>query len=311
MPDNNQGNTSWGDWLPAIGGAIGAIGSIGAGRKNRKAQKEMNQANIDAQNALNASNQQFSKDMWNMTNAYNSPAQIMARYKEAGLNPHLIYGSQPQASQPMSASTNAPHSEFVQPDTTFQEATGAAFQVAQNYLSTRQQQANIDNAEKTQQVMDADILSKNANTANTLTNTAKTEYELKLANDLREDVLQQATLNTQNLGLQGQKIEQDIATSRVGRTLTEEQIKKTAQDILASQKNIQLMRIQGQSAEADIQTKKLEQRLKQLDINLKELGLQPTDSPLFRVPTQLYHRFKNSFKGQPSGYRKNLKKLQW
>lgn len=31
-------------------------------------------------------------DFWNMQNQYNSPASQMARYKEAGLNPNLIYG---------------------------------------------------------------------------------------------------------------------------------------------------------------------------------------------------------------------------
>lgn len=290
MPEQTN-NSGWGNWLPVIGGAIGALGNIGQGRKNRKAAQEMNQANIDAQNALNASNQAFSKEMWDMTNSYNSPAQLMERYKQAGLNPHLIYGSQPQASQPMSASTQAPHSELVPARRGFQEATGAAFQMAQNYLATRQQQTQIDNAQKTNDVMDAEILSKNANTANTLANTAKSKYELELANDLREDVLQQATLNTQNLGLQGQKIESDIATSRLGRTLTQEQIKKTAQDILAQAKSIQLMQIQGQNAQADLQTKKLDQKLKQLDINLKEIGIQPSDSPWMRIPAQIFNKF--------------------
>lgn len=31
-------------------------------------------------------------DMWNKMNAYNAPSKQMERFKEAGLNPHLIYG---------------------------------------------------------------------------------------------------------------------------------------------------------------------------------------------------------------------------
>ena len=38
--------------------------------------------------------------MWNATNEYNHPKNVMARYREAGLNPNLIYGQMPQASQP-------------------------------------------------------------------------------------------------------------------------------------------------------------------------------------------------------------------
>lgn len=36
----------------------------------------------------------YSKDleMWNLQNAYNSPQEQMKRFKEAGLNPNLIYG---------------------------------------------------------------------------------------------------------------------------------------------------------------------------------------------------------------------------
>ena len=35
---------------------------------------------------------------WNMQNEYNSPKNVMARYKEAGLNPNLIYGNGTNAS---------------------------------------------------------------------------------------------------------------------------------------------------------------------------------------------------------------------
>lgn len=53
--------------------------------------------------ATNHLNQRFAKAMyqrqrddaiafWNMQNAYNDPAQQMARFRNAGLNPHLVYG---------------------------------------------------------------------------------------------------------------------------------------------------------------------------------------------------------------------------
>lgn len=45
--------------------------------------------------ATSDSKEQWNRDlaMWNMTNAYNSPASQMQRLKEAGLNPNLVYGS--------------------------------------------------------------------------------------------------------------------------------------------------------------------------------------------------------------------------
>nr|QJB21653.1 MAG: DNA pilot protein [Microvirus sp.] len=65
------------------------------------ASQAMNQF---GQQQLNQNNQVYNQmqqrmayvtnlDMWNRTNAYNSPASQMQRLKEAGLNPNLIYGN--------------------------------------------------------------------------------------------------------------------------------------------------------------------------------------------------------------------------
>lgn len=286
MGDNNN---SWTNYIPLVGAGISAIGNIGSGRKNRRAAREMNQANIDAQLRLNNENREWNERMWNQTNAYNSPAQQMARYKEAGLNPHLIYGSQPQASQPMSASTGAPHSEALPADTTINEIGSSIFQAGQNYIAMRKQQTETDNMEKARQVMDADILQKNASTAESMTRNAKSKFDLQLAQDLRSNVMEQSILNTKNLGLTSQKIEMDIRATEKGMKMTDAQISKIAQDIMVQQKQIDLMQIQGRVQEAEL-------KQKNLDINLKELGLQPSDSPWFRVPVQLFHKFSDYMK---------------
>lgn len=53
---------------------------------------------------------QFNLDVWNMQNAYNTPAAQMARYQEAGLNPNLIYGQSNMAGDVKSASSAQPRS---------------------------------------------------------------------------------------------------------------------------------------------------------------------------------------------------------
>jgi len=73
--------------------------------------KELEQWN--RQNAYNL-------QMWNMQNAYNSPAAQMQRYKDAGLNPNLIYGqgqpgmasSMPQSPAPQMKGANVPQAKF-------------------------------------------------------------------------------------------------------------------------------------------------------------------------------------------------------
>lgn len=44
---------------------------------------------------LEADARKFNREMWELQNKYNHPLQQMARLKEAGLNPNLIYGSSP------------------------------------------------------------------------------------------------------------------------------------------------------------------------------------------------------------------------
>lgn len=59
-------------------------------------------------------NANLSWQMWNATNQYNSPLEQMKRYREAGLNPNLVYGSMPQSPQPavVKSSTSAPEYKF-------------------------------------------------------------------------------------------------------------------------------------------------------------------------------------------------------
>lgn len=99
----------------AIGGAIGGIASIFTNSANNRNQKKINEANIRAQQAMNDQNIQFqnatnqknidfqreqydksksdSNERWQKENDYNSPQAQMQRLKDAGLNPHLVYGS--------------------------------------------------------------------------------------------------------------------------------------------------------------------------------------------------------------------------
>lgn len=75
-----------------ISGIFNAISGFGQSLINRKTQrdnmnrqKEHNEYMMRLQNDLNIEN-------WARENAYNTPAMQMERLKEAGLNPHLMYG---------------------------------------------------------------------------------------------------------------------------------------------------------------------------------------------------------------------------
>ena len=59
-------------------------------------QQNFNKEEADKQRIWNFNmaqiQNQWARENWNMQNQYNTPQNQMARFKEAGLNPHLIYG---------------------------------------------------------------------------------------------------------------------------------------------------------------------------------------------------------------------------
>lgn len=68
------------------------IAGIGQGRKNRKTAERNVDRTIQANKEEAELAYQRQVEMWNRQNAYNTPEAQMNRFKEAGLNPHLIYG---------------------------------------------------------------------------------------------------------------------------------------------------------------------------------------------------------------------------
>lgn len=78
-------------------------------------------------------------------NAYNSPEQQMQRYKDAGLNPNLIYGSGSASSGNMS---NIPMYKPVQYD--FKDSIGDGLS---NYYQTKQLENNLANGDIQRQLM--------------------------------------------------------------------------------------------------------------------------------------------------------------
>lgn len=90
VPMNGQqtGGNSSGPPKKSAGVILGTIGGIGGAVSNVIMQKETNRQNERLQDKANAHNIK----LWNMQNEYNKPINQMARLREAGLNPNLMYG---------------------------------------------------------------------------------------------------------------------------------------------------------------------------------------------------------------------------
>lgn len=201
--------------------------------------------------------------MYDKQNAYNTPMAQMARFKDAGLNPNLIYGqgnSGNAGSPPALQTQEAPKMDFMD--------------IAMNYTAQKRQQTEIDNLEKARQVMEADRILKGASTVNALSASAKTDQERQQSEMLFDTVQAQAKLNLQNSELAGQKTEADISAVKASTKLSEAQKLNVEQSIRESQQRIQNLK-------KDSSIKEREIIMKDLDIQLKRNGIQPSD-PLYQ-----------------------------
>lgn len=92
--------------IPAVTSLAGNLFNIASTNKTNQRQLDYNKQLYDKQRADALAD-------WNMQNAYNSPSQQMQRFKEAGLNPNLIYGQ--MTNSPVIRSTEAKAPDFVAP----------------------------------------------------------------------------------------------------------------------------------------------------------------------------------------------------
>lgn len=148
--------------IGAIGGAaISAIGNFFSGKSNQKAQNALFEKQSQFARDERLAQQNWIESMYEKNNAYNSPAAQMARYKEAGLNPDLIYGKTgdnsatspsapsqapvPNAGNYLPANPIAPIGDAVQ-GLSMQQAQLDAIRAGTNKTNKESRQLDITNA---------------------------------------------------------------------------------------------------------------------------------------------------------------------
>jgi hypothetical protein len=159
------------------------------------AQSVNNASSYMAASNLNRRTQKFSKEMyekqrtdalsdWNMQNEYNSPIKQMERLKAADLNPNLVYGNGAQ----MSAATTVKGSD-IKPWNPSLPATDLASPIT-SYLDTRMKNAQLDNLQAQNAVMQQDNLLKAAQTLKTAADAKGQSFTNELNADLRDVSIQ-------------------------------------------------------------------------------------------------------------------------
>jgi len=178
MPDDNS--AIYAGASQAINSATNTI----ATSNTNKATRKWNEKQI-------AQQRKWAVDDRNMQNAYNHPSAQMARLREANLNPALMYGDS-SAGGVAASSPRSVDSPSYKPETPdFSQAGGLSA-----YMSTKIQQAQLDNLRTQNTVLLNDAALKAASTAGKTVQTDTGIYQLDMLRRLQGDTLAQAGLKT-------------------------------------------------------------------------------------------------------------------
>lgn len=155
--------------------AAGAALDLASGLFNTGTQFATSKKLMDYQNQINIQN-------WKMANEYNSPKAQMERYKAAGLNPNLVYGS---LGQTAAGNLSSPSSSGVNPRTQF-GGSAASFLIAA--AQAKNMQLQNKNLEAQNKQIEANIRKTDAETSSLTENT----NQLVEFKPLRKDALNYA-----------------------------------------------------------------------------------------------------------------------
>lgn len=251
---------------------------------NAAAGMTSNAMNIGAQMKMNKRNkkwaeQRYEKERadaladWHMMNEYNSPAQQMKRFREAGLNPHLIYGQQNEGATVRSTDTQNYEGKAPQFDAGFipmslmMQYEIEAKQAQTNNMREMNKVIQLDQELRAAQIYDT-IMSGDSKAVGA----DRQQFDLSLAEELRNDTIESVRLTNRGKEMDLDKTAMEIYT---GFSRNEREIAMNSQSIRESAQRIISMRIQN--AKTDQERKNL---VEQLEILKKDNKLKETDVQL-------------------------------
>jgi hypothetical protein len=268
---------------------IGTAAILGGGQLasqgiNALVQSGMNKKTREWNEKMYGMQRQHSLQDWQMQNAYNSPEQQMARLKAAGLNPHLIYGGGPgNVSQPVRStdtkSWNPTAPQF--------DLGGAAKSALFGAVDLELKNIQRDRIAELTQVARQQALNQASQTAKNVQETAKSKFQLDQANALQSYVLEAARLgvkqqeaNISSTLTNTQRTTQQIVTEAL---MQQPNLKLALADIDQRRANIAKTEEERYNIRQDTRNKERAGILQQIEIDLREKGINPNDPMYMRV----------------------------
>lgn len=226
-----------------------------------------------------------------MQNDYNSPASQMARLREAGLNPNLIYknGATTEAAPIRSSSV-----EGWKPTAPQWDIGGAANTGLASYYDTQLKQAQIDNLKadntvKTQDALlrSAQVVNTTASTGKTVADTESTKFDTALKNEIKEYSVEAARTGIQkthaDIDSTKASTKSTLDANERAAALQASNLTKAVEEILTLRANRATNSATRDHIRQQIENLKSDNELKQLDLDLRRMGINPNDPMYWRV----------------------------
>jgi len=163
----------------AVGAGISFVGNWWKGRNDRKIADE----NRDAQ-----------RQAWNDQNDYNNPIMQMNRLRQAGLNPHLVYG---QSSGGAAGNSSSPRQVSERPS--LDSPIPGFMDAIRGFSGVAQQRAQVGLLENQKDLVTSQVAKTNAEVARLGINTARDSFELDKAHTLLNYQVDAARLANENV----------------------------------------------------------------------------------------------------------------
>lgn len=274
-PTNNQYNAN-NEWMPIVANGLGIVGStIGnwwASRKNLKYQQDQNAINRQTNWDMYWTDLNEQRKNWAMQNEYNSPAQQMKRFEEAGLNPYLAMtkGAQGADAVPAAHPSNSGGQPAPQMDNSFMNPLAS---IGEMFLQATMVNAQTENLRQQRELIEAQ-------TANTLQQTSRGAFELSQLDRLKDVEAERKALENQKISAETSSILRniDVLLERNDREAiaNSTNVRKTLQDILESKQRIlegkqRVMESKGRVDLYDSQKHLNEQTMYQIDAMIAKL----------------------------------------
>lgn len=250
----------WSALIPAVASLAG--GFLGNKGKNDAYQQQRRDTIAD----------------WNRTNAYNAPSAQMQRYKDAGLNPHLIYGQ----------SNTAPSVSSVKREGNEYDFIGGAFQ---QFIQIQQMEAETD------RIKAAAALTKQQTSNALQANQFKEDsYGYDLETNFQKSLKGRSEifLNEERAAQTRASTDYTIAQNARAAAQSKASIKESIQRVLESVARTKNLPVQKMYLEAQIDMLKSNKagkdtmnQIMEYELKLRHSGLSPTELGYERLKQQL------------------------